>query len=249
MPVLPMLCLLAAWLVVELADAAGRRRAALRPAALALGAVALCGQSLVHSLHLGQVLSRDDTRTLARTWAVEHLAPRIRVVFEPGVVPDQWAQDVGDPSPLTANGNRWIKYHTSRSNIANDGSHIPGPGRVVNVEDYERTLYPGLVDDYEKGGYCWVLTGSTQRGRAEAEPEQVPGAIAYYRELERRGTVAFSASPYREGADPVKFNFDWSYDYYPLVYRRPGPDLTVYRLHGGACAGDGAFTPKPPPEG
>jgi hypothetical protein len=236
MPVVPLLCLLAAWAAVQAAEAVGRRRASLLPAALALAAVALCGQSLVHSVHLGRVLARDDTRTLAREWAVATLPGRTKVVFEPGVVPDAWAQDVGRPSPDTANGNRWVKYHTSRSNVANDGSSIAGAGRVVNVEDYERTLFPELIDRYEEGGYCWVLTGSTQRGRAEAEPGKVPRAIAYYRELERRGTVAFRASPYRAGADPVKFNFDWSYDYYPMAYDRPGPDLTVYRLHGGACA-------------
>jgi hypothetical protein len=33
----------------------------------------------------------------------------------------------------------------------------------------------------------------------------------------------------------VPFNFDWSFDYYPLAYARPGPEMTVYRLTGGAC--------------
>ena len=50
-------------------------------------------------------------------------------------------------------------------------------------------------------------------------------------------SVAYEASPYREGADPVEFNFDWSFDYYPLAYHRPGPVMTVYRLQGGQCAG------------
>jgi hypothetical protein len=34
----------------------------------------------------------------------------------------------------------------------------------------------------------------------------------------------------------VPFGFDWSFDYYPLAYHRPGPQITVYRLHGGGCA-------------
>ena len=84
--------------------------------------------------------------------------------------------------------------------IANDGSELPAPGRIVNIEDYERTLYPGLVDQYEEQGYCWVVVGSTQRGRAEVEPEAVPRALAYYRELERRADTAYVASPYRDGA-------------------------------------------------
>jgi hypothetical protein len=81
-----------------------------------------------------------------------------------------------------------------------------------------------------------VLTGSTQRGRAEAEPDEVPQAIAYYRRLEQRSRLAYRVSPFREGADPVEFNFDWTFDYYPLAYHRPGPVISVYRLTHGGCA-------------
>jgi hypothetical protein len=35
----------------------------------------------------------------------------------------------------------------------------------------------------------------------------------------------------------VAFNFDWTFNYYPLAYNRPGPTLTIYRLRGGGCAG------------
>jgi hypothetical protein len=64
----------------------------------------------------------------------------------------------------------------------------------------------------------------------------VPQAIAYYRALARRGEVVFRASPYARGRHAVSFGFDWSFDYYPLAYDRPGPAMTVYRLHGGRCA-------------
>ena len=110
------------------------------------------------------------------------------------------------------------------------------PGIVVNIEDFEKTLRPELIPIFERQGYCWVIVGSTQRGRAEAEPEKVPGAIAYYRELERRADVAYHASPYSKGRGPVTFNFDLSFNFYPLAYARPGPDMTVYRLRDGACA-------------
>jgi hypothetical protein len=236
MPVFPMICLLAAYALLRVAVAVARRRPVLTPTMLALAALLLCGQGLIASLHIGQVLSRADTRNLARTWFVEHVPPKTKVVVEP-VVPDGWAQDIGHPSPLTRNGNRWVKFPTSRSNIANDGSQMPGPGRLVNIEDYERTLYPGLVDTYIREGYCWVVVGSTQRGRAEVEPEAVPHALAYYRELERRADTAYVASPYRRGAKPVAFNFDWSFDFYPLAYHRPGPTMWIYHLRGGRCAG------------
>jgi hypothetical protein len=234
LPVFPLVCLLAAYAVLRVTMVAARRRPALAPTMLAIAAVLLCGQGVVASVHSGRVLSRDDTRNMARAWLVEHVPPKTKIVVEP-IMPDGWAQDIGSPSPLTSNGNRWVKYPTSRSNIANDGSEIPGRGRLVNIEDYERTLYPGLVDIYVEKGYCWVVVGSTQRGRAEVEPEAVPRALAYYRELERRADTAYVASPYRRGAEPVSFNFDWSFDYYPLAYHRPGPMMWIYHLRGGVC--------------
>jgi len=238
LPVFPFMCLLAAYAAIELADRLGRRVPALKPTLVALGAVALCAQGIVYSLHIGQVLSREDTRNLAREWMVDHLPPRTKIVVEP-VVPDAWAQDIGNPSRLTSKGDRWVKFPTSRSRIDPDnptGPLLPPPGEIVHVEDFERILVPGLVDEYAEQGYCWVVVGSTQRGRAEAEPEEVPQAIAYYRELERNSRLAYEASPYARGKGPVEFNFDWAFDYYPLAYHRPGPVMSIYRLTNGRCA-------------
>ena len=237
MPVIPFVCVLAAYAGLELADWLGRRRPPLRPTFLALVVVALVGQGVVYSLHNGLVLSREDTRNMTRDWMVANIPPGTKIVVEP-VVPDQWAQDIGDPSPVTNTGNRWVKYLTSRSLVDPDtGRAVAAPGVVVNIEDYERVLYPELVDRYEETGYCWVVSGSTQRGRAEVEPGEVPQATAYYRELEARSRIAYQASPYVEGQGPVAFNFDWTFNYYPLAYHRPGPVMTVYRLTGGQCAG------------
>ena len=234
LPIFPIACLLAAYAVVRLTQLASRRVPALGPALAVLGTVLLLGQGIVYSLHSAMTLSKADTRNTTRQWLVDHVPANTKIVVEP-VVPDAWASDVGRPNHGTANGARWSKFPTSRSNIADDGSVIPGPGRIVNIEDYERTLYPGLIDKYVAKGYCWVVVGSTQRGRAEAQPRIVPRAIAYYRELERRSTLAYEASPYRRGATPVKFNFDWTFDFYPLAYERPGPVMQIYRLKGGKC--------------
>jgi hypothetical protein len=237
LPVFPFVAVLAAAGAMALVDLVSARRPHLRPAILALAVVALGAQGLTYSLHSGLVLSRADTRNLAREWLVQNVPVGTKIVVEPGVVPDSWAQYPGNPSPVTRNGNRWIKYPTSRSRIdPRTGELLPRPGIVVNLEDFERVLRPELVPLFERQGYCWVVVGSTQRGRAEVEPDVVPGAIAYYRELERRGTVAFEASPFAAGRDPVEFSFDWTFNYYPLAYHRPGPIMTVFKLTGGRCA-------------
>ena len=120
--------------------------------------------------------------------------------------------------------------------IASDGALDPAARRVVGIEDYVRTLSPALISWYERGGYCWVVSGSTESGRAFAAPRSVPQAVAYYSALARQAQAVYHVSPYAHGQGPVAFGFDWSFDYYPLAYDRPGPSMTVYRLGGGRCA-------------
>jgi Dolichyl-phosphate-mannose-protein mannosyltransferase len=235
MPVFPFVCVLAAYAALELAALGGRLMPALRPTFIALAVVAVCAQGFVYSIHSGLVTSRADTRNLARDWMVANVPLGDRIVVEP-VVPDAWAQDIGNPSPYTDNGNRWVKFPTSKSLIDPRTGKLGKTGVIVNIEDYERILRPALIDSYERGGFCHVIVGSTQRGRAEADAKQVPQAIAYYKELARRADVVHTVSPYGKGQGPVKFNFDWTFDYYPRAFHRPGPEITIYRLRGGECA-------------
>jgi len=166
-----------------------------------------------------------------------------KVVVEP-IVPDAWFADpeVHDAASarargLTRSGRRWIKFATGRTTLDVRGRKITsGKGRFVSVEDYERTLRPGLVGSYARGGYCWVVSGSTQYGRALGDPDEVPGALAYYRSLARHADVARVFSPYRGGHGPVAFNFDWSFNQYPRAYERPGPTVVIQRLRAGVCA-------------
>ncbi len=219
LPVYPLLALLAAWAVVALASRV-RWRVAL-PAA----AVIVCLQGLVFSVHNDLVLARADTRALAREWMVANIPAGAKIVIEP-IAPDQWAADPGVFNPATGSGNRWNKWRTSRSRVNNDGT-LSSVARVVKLEDYERTTRPDLVRAYRDGGFCWVVTGSTQTGRAYADPKQVPQAIAYYDTLKREADVRFHVKP---ESGSVPFSFDDSFDYLPLSYTRPGPEVIIYRL-------------------
>ncbi len=257
-PVLPILCLLAAGFALQAASLArvraGRRdgaqgitpadgpgghgRSGLLPAALACVLVlVLLAQGLVHSVHAGLTLSRTDSRTLVRNWMVANIPAGTKVVVEP-VSPDQWAREApGLPGACASSkvNYRWCKWPSLFSYITPAGTIDVAGRHQVGIENYVRTLAPALIPFYESRGFCWVITGSTEAGRALADPRAVPLAIAYYRALARQGTVVHSESPYSQGKGPVPFGFDWSFDYYPLAYHRPGPAMTVYRLGGGRC--------------
>ncbi len=236
LPIFPIACLLAASFALEVAGWASRRTPRLRGAAAAftaLAVVALVAQGLVYSVHSGLILSRADTRNLTRAWLVEHIPAGAKIVVEP-VVPNAWLNETGGLG--AAHHVRWVKYPTLRA-VLNPATGAPEPAhRTVLLEDYESTLGPALIGYYEREGYCWVVSGTTQSGRAFADPKVVPHAIAYYRELKNQGAVVYRVSPYRPGKGTIKFNFDWTFDYYPLAFHRPGPEMIVYRLHGGRCA-------------
>jgi 4-amino-4-deoxy-L-arabinose transferase-like glycosyltransferase len=245
MPILPLLCLLAAffalWLASQLAALASRARSARRiplaiGAALVLAAL-LLAQGLAYSVHSGLVLARADTRNVTREWMLAHVPRRARIVAEP-ISPDGWAREYPGNVPPSGNRGVWLKYPglVDRLSPSDPSGPLLQRGPTVATENYVRTLSPALVDYYESKGYCWVISGSTQSGRAYADPRAVPLAIAYYRTLAQRGEVVFRYSPYGRGEGPVPFGFDWSFDYYPLAYERPGPSITVYRLRGGRCA-------------
>ena len=260
LPIFPIACLLAAYFAFLLLDlvagresfsearrdpsAAGERasvagdgdvvRKKWRPAragTIAMGValvILLLGQGLLYSVHNDLVLARADTRNLTRAWMVAHIPPGSRIVLEP-VVLDSWLQESGV--------KRWRKYVSLQSVIAPDGTLSPQTAHPVALENYETTLAPSLIGWYERQGDCWVITGSTESGRALADPAAAPLAVAYYRALEAQAQGVYRVSPYSAGSNPPGFNFDWSFDYYPLSFRRPGPQMTVYRLRGGRCSG------------
>jgi hypothetical protein len=227
LPVYPLLCLLAAWAVAAAAGWAGSRIRGREPLVAGALGLLLCAQGLVFSIHNDVVLARDDTRQLARDWMVEHVPIRSKVVIEP-FVPAAWAADAQSVRDGTGNGFRWNKWPTTRA-PDRDG------GGVIRFEDYERYTRPGLLGAYARGGFCWVVTGSTQYGRAFAEPEEVPDAIRYYAALDREAELVYSIRPDEGGRGREPFSYDFSFNAYPLKYGRMGPEVRIYRLHGNRC--------------
>jgi hypothetical protein len=159
-----------------------------------------------------------------------------KVVIEP-VVADNWAMDIGTSLPVTPTGERWWRYATWLTNVDQRGNPLPvGERRYVLVDQYERTLRPELLDEYTRSGFCWLVVGSLQAGRAFALPQDAPAAVAYYAALATHARLVYHVSPFGRGAGAVPFSFDWSIDYYPRQYHLPGPEMSVYRLTGGKCA-------------
>ena len=236
MPTFPIVALLGAYAAVELVRWLVRSGRAPLLIAGPLTAIVMLGQGVYSSAHSDSVLSRPDTRNLARAWMVRHVPAGAKVVIEP-VVSDNWAADVGRSEPFTLSGARWQRYPTFLTDVDQHGNLLPaGQRRFVLVDQYERTLRPELLDEYANAGYCWVVIGSLQAGRSFAQPGEARNAIAYYAALANRAKLMYHVSPFGSNRHAVPFSFDWSIDYYPAQYSRPGPEMSVYRITSGKCA-------------
>jgi hypothetical protein len=222
------------------------RRRGLRIALATVLALGLGAQSLVHSAHTAHVVGRDDTRTIARDWMVQHVPPLSGVVIE-SMSPGSWMPTF-DGQDAFWSLNRWARYQTIPAVQRRDGREHPQLRIKAGFSSWVRILYPGLIDEFERYGYCWVVSGSYQAGRAARTPGLVPEAGRYYRELARRADLVWQVSPFAPDAGPrslpygprdapVKYQIDRQATTYELAYERPGPMVSVYRLRGGRCAG------------
>lgn len=221
MPIYPVLAVFAGYFVVEagkwLTSRFARGREGVSPTYAIVGVlvVALIGP-LIHVVHNDRVLSRTDTRQLAKEWILENVPAGDKIAF-----------DLVGPPP----------YYRKGDAASGDPAFTIRPlPRGTEIEKYAQNLSPEVLDSFEEDGYCWVASASIQKGRVTKDPSKAPGAAVYYSALEQRGEKVASFSPMKPGKSVPKFNFDISYNYYPLAYYRPGPQIDIYRLTGGNCA-------------
>jgi len=240
MPTFPIVALLGAYGAVSFGRWLIAERRVPIAAVIPVTAILLLAQSVSTVLHSDRVLSRPDTRNLTRAWMVKHIPAGSKIVVEP-VVSDNWGYDIGRVDTATPSGARWKLWDTSLTDvdIHDHDRHLPpGQHAFVGLDQYERSLRPELLTEYAKADYCWVVIGSLQAGRSFAQPKIAPQAIAYYAQLANDAKLVYHVTPFSTSKRAVPFSFDWSIDYYPGQYVRPGPEMSVYRLTIGRCSPD-----------
>ncbi len=236
LPAYPALALLGAYAIARAAELLPDR-APLRAAAAAALTLVVLAQPLLADVRSARALGREDTLNQARAFLDERFAPGLRVSIEPAVPGRYFRSNPEGTAPpwLTRCAQREGWTEPGWSYEAENGRRVcaqykPGlfvrPDGGVRASAYGAVLGPEVIDDLRLYGYCHVMTVNVVRERAERDPR----ARAYYERLERESSVLREFSPYREGAEPVPFDFDLSYNLYPPAYERPGPTVRVYRL-------------------
>ena len=243
LPAYPALAMLAAAAIGQatelIADSWRRRPGWAGIAAAGVLTALLLAQPLAADIRSAQVLGRADTRQQARDWLESHYPPELRASIEPAV-PGRWFRSNPEGTPpawLTRCPQRPGWTEPGWSYAAAGGARVcaqykPGlvarPDGGVRASAYHEVLDPSVIDDYRLYGYCLIVTVDTVRARALQTGDRE--ARAYYDRLDRESKAVKTFSPYDEGADPVPFNFDLSFNYYPPEYHRPGPTVQIRRL-------------------
>jgi 4-amino-4-deoxy-L-arabinose transferase-like glycosyltransferase len=196
-----------------------RHALALSGVLAALLTAAILIQPVAADVRTSTVLSRDDTRQIARDWLVSRYGHSLRIVIEPAVQTDYYLRPPGERK----HGRQFV------SGFVRDLRRQQKIDAPLGADTtYASSLVPENIDAYRSAGFCLVMTNSLTRGRAENA--QVPNALAYYKRLERESTHLLHVSPFKPGRKPVPLHFDFSYDYYPTAYYRPGGVVDIYRL-------------------
>jgi Dolichyl-phosphate-mannose-protein mannosyltransferase len=233
LPAYPALAMLAGVAVAELARLAPRWQVA-ATAGLTLLVLA---QPLAADVRTALLLGREDTLGQARAFLDERYAPGLRISIEPAVPGRYFRSNPEGSSPARLSRcparDGWTQ--PGWSYVDQDGRRVceqykpamfARPDGGVRASAYHAVLAPETIDDYRLYGYCLVMTVNVVRERAERDPD----ARAYYERLEEESTLLRTFSPYDDGAEPVPFSFDLSYNYYPPEYERPGPTVRIYEL-------------------
>ena len=220
----PILGILAGIGIVRVAelvrDRAGRRGAAFAAGVAALLTILVLIQPVVSDVRSSNVLGKKDTREIARDWLIARYPNSLRIVIEPAV-PDNYYRKIGKVNPRQ---NRFVRGYVTDLRRQQKFDAPEGADTT-----YAATLSAQSIDTYRAQGFCMVMTNSLIRGRAENA--QVPEALAYYKRLERESEHLKTISPFDRGAKPVPLHYDFSYNYYPTAYKRPGGVVDIYRLN------------------
>ena len=253
LPAYPVLAMLAAVALVRASELV-RAGPLARAAALAGITLVALAQPLAADIRTGQVLGRDDTREQVRSFLAGRAAAgaaglgrarRARALVS--LTPRTAATPRGcgaargaraGPSPAGATRAR------AGARCARSTSRASSPVPTAACGRPPTTwCSTAVIDDYRFYGYCLVVTYGVVPS-APSRPATRRSAPTGRLEREQ---VLRTFSPYDEGAEPVPFSFDLSYNSTPrLPPARPGgAGLPAAELPPGLGAADRPRAPRP----
>jgi 4-amino-4-deoxy-L-arabinose transferase-like glycosyltransferase len=202
-PAVPTLVVLAAEVVEATAARLLSSSESRRLATVAAGAAVLLVIPTANSLRHDLLLTRDDTRTLAKAWIEANIPAGTRLIVQSN-------------GPELSGGD----YLAPRSRRSYDLT-------VVGTTSLEKKA----LDTYRQQGFAYVVVSSFSYDRVLLDPEREAERRAFYTSLAANAGLAQEFRPYTGDVKPP-FVFDQIYGPATDLGRfvRPGPVIQVYQL-------------------
>ncbi len=205
LPLVPFAALFAAEALLWLADGVARRDRRLVPAAAIVLLLIVIAQPLSSSIRHDILLTRMDTRTLAKQWIEANVPEGSRIALD-------W-QTHGPP-------------------LATPEQTLPGASRSFDVLVVGGTgLSEHPVSWYRDNGFDYLVTSSFISKIPLVFPDQDKARREFYASLPRQLELPQTFSPAGNGMD-VPFIFDEIYGPAVSLWQRerPGPTLAIYQV-------------------
>lgn len=215
MSAIPFLLLAAAALVCTILSRVPLTGWAYRAAVAALIALAI-GQPVVASVRFNRLLTKVDTRTLAKAWIEQNIPEGSTIMLE-----FLWF------SPPLASEQQRVPFSTRQYTVLTRGAY--------GLSDYSNTFGPSqgtpTVAEYATLGVDYIVSNSYSRGSKLLDPEEDRAKRSFYDELDRDAELVKEFSPYRPNAHVPRL---FAETYGPAIhlsrYERPGPVIRIHRL-------------------
>ena len=199
-PLIPYLCLLSAHGIIFLASHISYSR---RPVALPLLVLVSILQGLIFTCKHNYLISKTDTRILAREWINNNLPDGSKIVTE-GYCP-----------------SLKVYYDKDRSteNINN-----------YHVKKVWKSLPKTSLNEYKWWEFEYIITSSYISRRYLEHPDKYPKESEFYTKLEKDATQIFKISPSQKMGS---FYLDEVYSPFwnIFVLEMPGPTITIFQIH------------------
>ena len=198
-PLIPYLCILSAYGIISLA---GRISYTHRRVALVLLILASISQGVIFSCRHNYLISKRDTRILARNWINNNLPHGSKMLTE-GYGP-----------------NLRVYYDQGRL-MENINNH--------QIENVWTSLPKSSLDEYKQQDINYIITSSYISKRYLDHPDKYPRENEFYITLKKEVNQIFKTTPSQR---KVPFYLDEVYSPFwnIFVLDRPGPTITIFQI-------------------
>lgn len=197
-PLIPYLCILSAYGIISLTC-----HISCKHVALVLLILASISQGVIFSCKHNYLISKTDTRILARSWINNNLPSGSKIVTE-GYCPS-------------------LRMYSDRDHLMENINNY-------HVENVWTSLPKTSLNEYKQQKFEYIITGSYISRRYSDRPDKYPRENEFYITLERDANQIFKISP-SQGKVPFYLDEVYSPFWNIFVLERPGPTITIFQIY------------------